>query len=294
MNVGFDHELLSSFYLWVDDRLNYFGEATMPSINHTFEYVDSPNIPTNYDAYYSPYRQLVWASDKNLVNNFVEIGGVQKFDKTDDLFIDYNNGRVLIKHATHDPARNKNLVIKGDFAYKTVNVYITDETEENVILNNDFIISPINQTFLQQNGGFSDKIYTVPAIFLTLENSQNEPFAFGGLDNTKSNIRAVVIADSNYTLDGVLSLFRDSARSCFSLINYTDFPFGEFNHVKSHPYKYDTLSSSSSKNCFIESSRVSKITDRAAERITSTKDFKVGFIDFEISKPRNPRQKFKR
>jgi hypothetical protein len=292
MNIGFDHELLSSFYLWFDDRLNFFGDAVMPSVNHTFEYVDSPNIPTNYHAYYSPYRQFVWGSDKNLVNNFVSINGVQKFDRTDDLFIDYNNGRVLVETGTH--GASKNLTITGDFAYKTANVYITDETEENVILNSDFIISPVNQTFLQQNGGFSDKIYTVPAVFLTLENSENEPFSFGGLDSTICNIRGVVIADSNYTLDGILSLFRDSSRSCFSLIDYTDFPFGEFNHIKSHPYKYEVLSNSSSKNCFIDSVRVSKITDRAMERITSTKDFKIGFIDFQVSKQRNPREKFKR
>ena len=41
MNVGFDHDILSSFYLWCDDRLGYFAEAYQDSISHTFQYVDT-------------------------------------------------------------------------------------------------------------------------------------------------------------------------------------------------------------------------------------------------------------
>ena len=291
MNVGFDHELLSSFYLWFDDRLNYFAEAYKPSITHTFEYVDTIDVPSNYHAYYSPYRQLVSASDKAIVNSFVNINGSVVSDKG-GIYIDYNNGRVLVDTSIH--GASKTLTITGDFAYKTVNVYITDETEENVILNSDFIISPVNQTYLQTNGGFTNKIYTVPAVFLTLANSENKPFAFGGLDNTIANVRVVVVADSNYTLDGVLSMIRDSARSCFSLIDFEDFPYGEFSHIKSHPYKYEVLSKASSSKCSIDEVVASKLTDRSRDRITGSRDHKIGFLDLSISKPRNPRNIFKR
>ena len=64
MNAGFDHKLLSSFYLWCDDRLSYFAQAYQPSINHTFVYVDTVDTPLNYNAFYSPYRQFMWSSDK--------------------------------------------------------------------------------------------------------------------------------------------------------------------------------------------------------------------------------------
>jgi len=292
MKTGFDHEILSSFFLWCDDRLSYFAEAYKAPVSHTFEYVDTLDVPANYHGYYSPYRQFVAASDKVSVNNFVSINGVQKFDKTDGLYIDFNNGRVLVDTAIH--GTSKTLNITGEFAYKTVNLYITDETEENVIINSDFIISPTNQTFLQTNGGFSDTIYTVPAMFITLENSENEPFAFGGLDNTVCRMRSVVVADSNYTLDGVLSMFRDSAKTMFPLIEFENFPFGEFFHVKSHPYKYSDVISGSSSNVFIECVRASKLTDRSRERITSSQDYKIGFLDFDLSKPRNPRAIFQR
>lgn len=292
MNVGFDHDILSSFYLWCDDRLGYFAEAYQPSVSHTFQYVDTLDVPSNYHGYYSPYRQFVAASDKVSVNNFVNIDGVDKFDKTDDIYIDYNNGRVLVDTSVYGTTTT--LSITGDFAYKTVNLYITDETEENVIVNSDFIISPANQTFLQSKGGFSDTIYTVPAMFITMENSVNEPFAFGGVDNTVIDMRAVIVADSNYTLDGVLSIFRDSARSSFKIIDFENFPFGEFSHIKSHPYKYVDLAGTSNQYVHVDEVRSSKLTDRSRDKITGSSDYKIGFLDFTLSKPRSPREIFQR
>jgi len=292
MKVAFDHQLLSSFYLWCDDRLSYFAEAYQDPISHTFEYVDSLDVPADYNGFYSPYRQFVSASDKFNVNNFVYINSTQVFDQ-DGIYIDYNSGRVLVDtNSRHGSSTSLN--IDGEFAYKTVNLYITDDTEESVILNSDFIISPTNQTYLQTNGGFDDKIYTVPAVFITLENSENFPFAMGGLDNTVLYMRAVVVADSNYTLDGILSIFRDSARTNFALIDYEDFPYGEFSHIKSHPYKYQNIINGSSNFVFVDEVKSSKLTDRSRERITSSKDYKIGFLDFTLSKPRNPRSLFMR
>jgi len=292
MKAAFDHQLLSSFYLWCDDRLSYFAEAYQSPINHTFEYIDSLDVPANYNGFYSPYRQFVAASDKFNVDNFVNINSAQVFDK-DGIYIDYNSGRVLVDtNSRHGSSTS--LSIDGEFAYKTVNLYITDDTEESVILNSDFIISPTNQTYLQTNGGFDDKIYTVPAIFITLENSENFPFAMGGLDNTVLYMRAVVVADSNYTLDGILSIFRDSARTNFALIDYEDFPYGEFSPIKSHPYKYQNIIDGASSSVFIDEVKSSKLTDRSRERITSSKDYKIGFLDFTLCKPRRPRSLFVR
>jgi len=290
MKVGYDHELLSSFYLWFDDRLNYFAEAYATGITQTFQYVDTVDLPSNYNAYYSPYRQLVWASDKTTVPNYVTIDGTDVYDK-DNIYIDYSNGRVLLDSSVYP---STTLTITGTFPIKTVNVYITDETEENIILSSDFIISPADKTYLESKGGYSSKLYAVPAVFMTLANSKNEPFAFGGMDQTESRIRCVVVADSNYTLDGIASIFRDAARTTVPLIDYEDFPLGEFSHVKSHPYTYEALSGTSTTHSFIENVNVAKLTDRTQERITSSTDYKIGFLDFDVTKPRVPRQEYKR
>jgi hypothetical protein len=293
MKVGYDHELLSSFYLWFNDRITYFGEAYVGPIEHNFVYVDSHDIPENYLAYYSPYRQFVAASDKfeQPVDNYVFIDGEQVFDK-DGIYIDYDQGRVLLSREKF--GNKQNLEVVGFFAVKTLNSYITDDTEEDVILNKDFIISPLEETYLQSTNGFGENMYTMPAAFLTLSNSYNKPFAFGGMDETCSGIRAVIVADSNYSLDGALSLLRDSAKTTFSMIPFEEFPFAEFSSIKNHPYKYTELSANRDEYCFIEEVRVSKLTDRSRERIAASKDYKIGFVDFEISNARWPRKDFQR
>ena len=66
MKSQFDHELLSSFYLWFDDVLvrrneSYITQATglsfVQKVAGTAE--DADDIPPNLDAFYAPFRQLV-------------------------------------------------------------------------------------------------------------------------------------------------------------------------------------------------------------------------------------------
>ena len=57
MKPQFDQKLLSSFYLWFDDRVVRYGEAVESGINQQFYY--SPNsvdISDNQVAYYSPEK----------------------------------------------------------------------------------------------------------------------------------------------------------------------------------------------------------------------------------------------
>ena len=74
-------------------------------------------------------------------------------------------------------------------------------------------------------------------------------------------------------------------KTSFSLIEFEDFPFGEFFHVKKFPYYYpDFIKEKASKNydiAFIEDVFVSKLFDRSGAQIPQ--GLRIGFIDFEIS-----------
>ena len=59
MKIQHDHQLLNSFYLWVEDRLHRVGEAYVTGINQNFTYSDtSSDVPSNMYAYYSNDRQF--------------------------------------------------------------------------------------------------------------------------------------------------------------------------------------------------------------------------------------------
>lgn len=294
MKPQFDQKLLSSFYLWFDDRIVRYGEA-VESGSQTFYY--SPNsvdLANNRIAYYSPDRQFV--AHGYDVPNGVYINSTGKYDFVEQdpnnatgLMIDHDQGRVIL-----NSSMGTELSISGDFSRKTLNTYITNESEEELLLNTDFFLSDQDdQTFLESMTGFSSLNYTVPAAFISYNSSLNKPFALGGLQDTRSNIRAVVIANDNYTLDSTLSLFRDSSEVCVPIIDYAEFPFGEHFHLKNHPFNYETLyhqkMEANAQYAFIEKINVSKLYDTSSSALNLPRNMRIGFIDFQLSTPRLPK-----
>lgn len=298
MRAQFDQKLLSSFYLWFDDRVTRYCEAKETGISQNFYYSDnSVDLPSNQIAYYSPDRQFV--SNGNDVPQGVYIkGGVfgtsyqyvaQQPDSATGLMIDHDQGRVILNSAL-----GTGLSISGNFSRQTMNTYITNESEEELLLNTDFLLAGTDdETFLQSITGYSSLNYTIPATFLGYNSSVNKPFALGGLQDTRSNIRGVVVANDNYSLDSMMSLFRDSSEVCVPIVDYAEFPYGEFFHVKDPPYAYETLyqqkMDANAQYAFIEKISSSKLYDSSSSAINIPRNMRIGFIDFTLSTPRMPK-----
>ena len=298
MKPQFDHKVLSSFYLWFDDRVTRFGEAVETGISQQFYYSDlNIDVPTNQVAYYSPDRQLVANGESVPSGVYIKGGGFggsyvevnQNGDDNTGLLIDFDKGRVIMKSGV-----GSDLTISGAFDRKTINSYITNETEEDLLFNTDFLLSQEDdQTFLQNITGLGTPNYTVPAAFLSYNSSLNKPFAFGGMQDTQSNVRALIIVNDNFSLDGMLSLFRDSTETCVPLVDFANFPFGEYFHIKNPPYTYTGVYSQvmdgNGPYAFIEKVTCSKMYDTAGAATTIPRNMRIGFIDFTISTPRLPK-----
>lgn len=297
MKPQFDHKVLSSFYLWFDDRITRFAQAKETNISQQFYYSSDPvDVPSNQIAYYSPDRQFV--SNGSSVPDGVYIKGgsfgssytfVQQQPNTaTGLMIDHDQGRVILNSEV-----GTTLEISGNFDRKTLNTYITNESEEELLLNTDFLLADQDdETFLQSINGLGSLNYTLPAAFLSYNSSVNKPFALGGMQDTRSNIRAVVVANDNFTLDATLSLFRDSTEVCVPIFEFEEFPFGEYFHIKSPPYDYESLYNSKAGNgnhMFLESVSCSKLLDTASSATNIPRNMRIGFIDFELSTPRLPK-----
>ena len=293
MKAQFDHILQSSFYLWFDDKITRVAEGYVDTGGQEFDVVVRGNssqavdFPETMDAYYCPNRQLVSNGVTEPSGVFIDGTFVEQGDSTHNLLIDHNEGRILVKAISSGGNNLINKTVTGDFKRKEINVYMTNETEEQLLIQNDFILSDVadEPTYLKQQAELGDRKYTLPAAFVSLNSSRNKPWALGGVDDTRSLIRVVVITDSNYSLDAMLSLFRDYKKTSFSLVEFEDFPFGEFFHVKKFPYYYpDFIKEKASKNydiAFIEDVFVSKLFDRSGAQIPQ--GLRIGFIDFEIS-----------
>tara|TARA_R100000008_G_scaffold81896_1_gene65578 strand:- start:3360 stop:4259 length:900 start_codon:yes stop_codon:yes gene_type:complete len=298
MKVQFDHEFQSSFYLFLDNHILYKGQGSGNSEGMYFNYYnDTSDVYQGLSAFYSPQKQLVAdgiPSGDNKV--YIKDGAVddgwygQTTNGTDLLILDHYDGRVILNSGYYgNPDENPGMTVSGNFAQKDFNVYITNESEEQLLMENEFIIASDNETYYESVSGLNKQRYVIPAAFISLNNTVNTPYGFGGEDDTKENIRLVCIGDSNYGLDGILSLCRDAARKSFPVISYSDFPYGEFFHIKDTGYAYTGIQNqySTGKHAYIEEATTSKLFDRSNNRIP--KQLRVGFVDFQVANIRYPR-----
>ena len=286
MKPQFDNQVLSSFLLWFDHTLLKDGEAYQ---NTTGQFYNVLQEFAGYQTFASSYSQIV--SDASITgatiptglyvgSNLVDVG---EGGSTGLYAIDYNNGR---SYWSGDQGSD----ITGSFAIKDFNTFLTNRTEDEILFQSQYTnrnkISNVVPTGLEAN------TRTYPVVYIKNDGSSNDPFAFGGQDNTRINVRAVVIADSQFEIDAIGSLFRDKTRQYFSLFEASEMPFNQFGYYRNDvQYNYDTVvaGKNESQKCFLEEVNISRF-DRALENEVRKFNPNVysTLIDFEISKVRNP------
>ncbi len=281
MKPQYQHELMTSFMLWFDHELLQEGEAYSNQTGKLF-YHDDSRLPSSYKAYASSYKQWVTDSSISGVVDPVIPTSFNGNTRSNDIIFDFENGRIIETGGAFGTSET----LTGTFAVKDFNIYLTNETEEDLIIENKF---QLNSRYTQNASGVKPYDQMAPAIFLNSEFMQNEAFAFGGEDKTTNIVKAVVLAENSYQLDGVLSIFADSTRKVISKIPFSGHPSTEYGDLKDASYNYNSLSNnySSQNPYYIEDVTVSKFSDRAQSKIPG--DLQVGFIDFEVSTFRFPR-----
>ena len=198
----FQHKLTTSFFLWFDNFLLEKGEAYTNTTGEFFYYEDS-RLDDTYKAYGSPYKQ--WVTDSSITGATIPTGVFinESFSGRDNgVVLDFDNGRALVSGSATGST------ITGEFAVKDFSVYLTNDTEDDLIVENKYAVnSRLPSGPLTYIPPYDD---VVPAVFLSVADTQNEPFAFGGMQDTVVHAKAVVMAEDTYQLDGVLSIFMDS------------------------------------------------------------------------------------
>jgi len=267
--------------LWADHFLVEKAEAFQNYVSPLYPMASDDQLGEGFVTYSSPHKQ--WVFDESIEGAQIPSGiynnGTFMERGDDGLIIDFDDGRVILDASF---GANNN-TLSGEYSVKEFNWYITNQTEEQLIIDSKF---DSNGRFKQDLSGIAPYKQVVPAIFVNPELIENEPFAFGGEDKTTTNIRCVVFAENTYQLDGALSFFTDSKNEVFKKLEYSDYPLTEYGDITGFNYK--ELSSNKQKNFFhIEEVRASKLSDRVSKNIDPS--LFVGFIDFEITNLRFPR-----
>jgi hypothetical protein len=288
MKPQFQHQIVTSFTLWLDNLILSKGDAYQ-NITSTFYLQTDERLDPNYLSFASPHKQ--WVNDSDIKGAKI-IEGVT----VDNYFIkrtaqgiqyDFDNGRVLIPRHLASPSA----YVEGLYSVKDFNIYITDQTEEELLIETKFDKnSRFDQDIFQ---GIKPYDQVVPAIFCSYEQGENIPFAFGGEDITESRIRCVIFAENSFQLDGAFSIIKDSNLSTIANVGYDEHPLNEFGDLKFGNYDYKDLSDryydfrNSQSSFYIEKVKVSKLNDRVAKK--AHPGLYIGFADFTLRAHRFPR-----
>ena len=270
----FQHKVTTSFFLWFDNFLLKKGEAYSNKTG-SFYYYSDPRLDSAYVAYGSPYKQ--WVTDSSItgatIPTSVYIDG-NSVGRPSGVVFDFDNGRALISGGATDST------VTGEFAVKDFSVYLTNDTEDDLIVENKYTVNsrlPSGpETYIEP---YDD---VVPAIFLSTTVGQNSPLALGGLQSTNISANAVILAEDTYQLDGVLSVFMDSVDEAFTDIPMSGYPITELGDLKDGEYTY--TGHTGTDKFFINKVTTSKLTDRTRRLLAN--ELYIGFIDFDIVKYR--------
>jgi hypothetical protein len=284
MNPTYKHNLLSAFYLWFDHHLTD-KVAAYTNMDSDFYYYADERI-TNKTVYGAPFKQFIYDDSVTSATVIASVSGdgglIPK--GTSGMKVDFNEGRIIF-----DNTVATDLNISGSFAVKDFNIYITNENEEDLIMEKKF---KNNARYTRTETYVAPYDQATPAVFLSHEGAQNQPFALGGEDATMSRIKAIIFAEDMFKLDGILSVFEDTNEKCVSKIPFTGAPLGEYGDIKAGAYptgfNYNDIAANYNTDTFyIKEAITSKFRDRASKAIAP--GLFIGFIDFEVEQYRYPR-----
>jgi len=276
MKAQFNNQLLSSFNLWINNRILNNGQGYL-TYGNTTGYFQPETSRTGY-CWAFPYKSLVFDSS---VSGAVVMSGVynqagQFLTRNSGITIDYIHGRVFAP-------TNLGPVVSGAFSRNEYNVYVSTEEETEVYLDRLYNENP---NIILPATGVTYGRFAAPCVILTNAYNYNEPFAFGGQDVSNKTIRAFIVSSNNYNQEAITSLMVDSARSYIPLITSELTPINGFGDIKGGSYNYVSLAAASVPTVLIQDVYSIKM----GEKTNKNKNFTIAILEFDLATVRYPRQ----
>lgn len=285
MKPQYNHNLLTSFYLWLDHEILSSAEAYTNITGGNFYDQQDNVLPSSFSCSASPYKQ--WVYDRSITGavfpdtlNSANLGNINVTgDAT--IYADYNNGRFI--------STSGNLIgdtITSDYSVKDFNLYIINDSEKDIIFEDRTQINPHYK--IKDESGISPYNYVFPACIINITDDENKPFCLGGMDQTEIKIRVIIMAGDDYHLEGLKSVFRDSARKVIPLVDFSKFPFNEFGDIKNNSFNYITdVAQNCISNIYVDKVLINKDIGTNQEKMNP--NIRLAFAEFYLKDFRFPR-----
>lgn len=278
----YSHSLLTSFMLWIDFKVTN-DQSGFTNYSTPLYYQSDPSIPSPYTTIYaSPYKSWVYDS---CVTGAIILSGVWTssgnfLTRASGISIDYPGGRVL---SLYDRGP-----VSGAYSVKDFTYILSNESETNFFLEKVFNEDK-NLTYTIT--GNQPGVWYAPCIIFTAAQSENKPWAIGGVDESYYSTRAYILSNSNYLQEAIDSYFLDLARRYIPVANFGDYPLNSLGDIKSiytgsgWCYNNNILGKYGfSGNCYINTISNYKMSEKANKAMT----YSVSISDFLTSQVRTP------
>lgn len=283
---NYNNKVFSSFLLWLD---NFVSNKAQAYTNYSGQFFPVTGKYGNYYTYGLPVKQLVYDTSVNganvmtglYLNNVFVTTGISGF-----MGVDYSQGTALFN------SNVSNYKISGNYATKYFNIVLTADNDETIVFKNKYYLK---SKFSQSPTGLGPDAIPYPLIFIKDDGQYNDPFAFGGQEQTFNNIRCVIMTDTLFSLHAIQGALNNSIRSPIALFESNEMPFNALGGLISGSYNYTGIAYKKINEqnfMFIEDVRAPRQVQRVLTQVYNgipDREIYFNFIDFELSKVRQPR-----
>lgn len=270
MKFQLGNRIISSFMLTVDNAILRYGEAYTNASGVLY-----PVSGYTYGmyAFTTPYRQLVHDASitgANLMTGVYVSGLFLQPGQSGLLSLNIQEGTAYFSW--------RPTAVSGIFSVKDISVYLSNEPEEKLLFETKMSLRP---KYPQSSTGLFPGHQTYPVIFVKLLHTENEPLCLGGVDNKISQVRAVVLAESQFQLMAACYILESLAHKTIPIINVTGLPFDAIGGYTGTNYNYQTATGASQEYSYIASAKTSMLANVQQLNQLNPSIFPA-FVDFEI------------
>lgn len=283
MQEFYNSRVITSFSLWLENRLATDAKLFVNQSGTLYE-VDDNLLPNGYCSLSSPSKQWVYNKDASdaIIPSGITIDG-NFLTRDSGVMVDFNEGRFII------PESLKGSIYYSEYSVKEFNIYNASSEEVNMVFEGTFQIN--SRYKITQKSGVVPYSYTVPACFISQSNLNNDTFAFGGHEISKSKFRVIAVSDYDAAIEACISVCVDSKNKIIPLLYARDYPIDAFGDLKSGQFSYAELSNQrQDRYLYIDKVYASKITSNQALKLNP--NLRYALIDFYLSEPRVPQEDY--
>jgi len=278
MIAQWENKIMSSMLQFVDHEVCSKGQAFF-NRSGDFYSIDSPYSGSSLYGYAHalPFKQIV--CDESITNATIMQGvsvdgnytGVDPVNGPLTGIL-YHKGQVLF-NSSHSSSQ-----ITGNFSVKEYNTYISTKLEEDLLFKTKHQINP---KITQSTEPLTNEEETYPAIFLKNMGGTNDPLAIGTVAaNVKTNVRAVILSDSAFSLDAVCNILKNTKLADLPILE--SLPFNSIGAFTGVIYNYQGLSASATEKGIIWNVTVTKLMPDTKELKSLDLNVFAALVDFEI------------